>query len=70
MRSWTKIRSEIALHARDHPDQPIPPELYAELREARAADYITKTIASVPKLSQERRNRLAVLILSGGGSDG
>jgi hypothetical protein len=43
--------------------------LDTEIRAARLADYIRRTVDAAPPLSAEQRDRLA-LLLRGGGTDG
>lgn len=50
-------------------DDPEVARAAAQLREARAADYVQKLVDAAPPLSAEMRNRLAVLLLTGPGGD-
>ncbi len=65
--SWTSSRARIAAHRRNHPHEPVPQELYRDLRAARAAEYIEKLVADAPPLTAEQRDRLALLLRAGGG---
>lgn len=59
--SWTKIRSQIAIQSRHHPDLDTS-ELRRDLRAARAEEYIREVVAAAPPLTAEQRDRLAVLL--------
>lgn len=60
--SWTQDRARIAAHKRNHPDADVPAELYRDLRAARAQAYIEELVAAAPPLTEEQRDRLAVLL--------
>lgn len=63
--TWTKHRSRIALMTAQKAD---PGEIDLErrnLRAARLADYIRKTVDAAPPLTVEQRDRLAVLLRGG-----
>lgn len=61
--SWTKVRSQIALHKRNHPDEPIPVELYQELKAARLAQHVQDVLSSVPELTLQQRAEIAATLL-------
>lgn len=59
-------RGKVAALTRSRPTH--DPELEAarrDLSEARLADYITETLAAAPSLTQDQRDRLALLLLGG-----
>ena len=60
-RPFTKVRSELALTIRNHPERDVT-ELRRELNEARLAEYIQRTVDQAPALSAEQRDRLATLL--------
>jgi hypothetical protein len=62
--SWTKTRSQIALAKRANPDADVT-ELRRTLKAERLAEYIERTVASAPELTQEQRDRLALLLRGG-----
>ena len=64
--SWTKVRSRIALHKRNHPDEPIPVDRYQELKAARLAAHVQQVLLSVPPLTVEARAAIAASQLRGG----
>lgn len=61
MASWTKIRSDLALTIRDHPEADTT-ELRRDLRAARAEEYIRKLVEAAPPLTDEQRDKLALLL--------
>ena len=64
-RSWTQVRSEIARHKKNHPDQPIPVELYAELKATRLAAHVQEVLTSAPPMTVEQRAEIAASLLRG-----
>lgn len=61
--SWTRERAKVAALTRSRDDD--DPELQdarRNLRMARLADYIRKTVDAAPPLTEEQRDRLAVLL--------
>jgi hypothetical protein len=65
-KTWQHYRGKIAGLSRDR--KPDDPELAAarlNLREARVAAYITRTVNAAPPLTSEQRNRLAQLLHAG-----
>jgi hypothetical protein len=63
--SWTKARSRIALYKRDHPDQPIPVELYQDLKAARLLAHVQEALSSAPAMTVEQRAEIAASLLRG-----
>ncbi|GAB2751645.1 hypothetical protein [Sinomonas soli] len=63
--SWTKTRSEIAVHKHRFPDQPVPPELYQRLKAERLEEHIRRAVAEHPPLTPEQTVRIAALLLAG-----
>jgi len=66
--SWTHERARVASLTRSRPGN--DPDLLnarRNLAEARLADYITRTVAAAPPLTEAQRSRLALLL---GGSKG
>lgn len=59
--SWTQERAKLAAHKRHHPDAD-DSALRRDLRAARLADYITRTVDQAPALSGEQREKLALLL--------
>lgn len=69
MSTWTHERARIASLTRSRkPDDPDLLDARRKLREARLADYITRTVDAAPALTADQRDRLAAL-LRGGGTD-
>lgn len=60
--SWTTARARIAAHARNHPDRPVPPELYGDLRAAKAEDYLRELVAADPPISDDQRRKLRAML--------
>ncbi|MGV7258243.1 hypothetical protein PJI20_27530 [Mycobacterium kansasii] len=61
--SWTAERARIASLTRSRtPDDPELIEARRALRAERLADYITRTLAAAPPLSEEQLTRLAELL--------
>jgi hypothetical protein len=61
--TWTHHRARVAVLSRDRASD--DPELLDErrkLREARLADYITRTVDAYPPLTGEARARLSALL--------
>ncbi len=65
--TWTQARSRLALLHRDDAPAPAIAEARRDLRAARLADYIERTVAEAPPLTPAQRDRLATLLRSGGG---
>lgn len=63
-RTWTKVRSDIAVAKRRNPNADTT-ELQRELKAERAADYIRKALDAAPALSVEQLDRLALLLRGG-----
>lgn len=62
--SWTHIRSRLATTRRLHPDADIT-DLQRDLKAARLADHIRKTVDAAPELTADQRERLAGLLRGG-----
>ncbi len=62
--AWTHERAKLAAHKRHHPDDD-DSQLRQDLRVARLADYITRTVNEAPLLSTAQRDQLALLLLRG-----
>lgn len=62
--SWTKTRSEIAHAKRANPDADTT-ELRRRLKAERLEDYIARTVDAAPSLTDEQRDRLALLLRGG-----
>jgi hypothetical protein len=69
--SWTTPRARLAGYKRQQRPDTDPKVIDArlELRAARLADYIRRTVDEAPPLADATRNRLA-LLLRGGGDHG
>ncbi len=70
MTSWTSERARVASLTRSR--EASDPDLLdarRNLRAARLADYIRRTVDTAPPLTADQRDRLAVL-LRGGGPNG
>jgi hypothetical protein len=66
VRNWTSYRAEYASLTRSRrPDDPELLEARRNLRAAKLADHIVKVVAEAPPLTQEQRDRLAVLLRGG-----
>lgn len=66
--SWTHTRSRIALTKKSDPAADVS-DLRQQLKAERLEDYIRRTVDAAPALSPEQRNRLALLLSSGGGGE-
>lgn len=66
MSNWTHHRAVIAAKQRHHPDADLTEDRRA-LRAARAEDYIRKLVDEAPRLSDEQRSRLAVILRDSAG---
>lgn len=64
--SWTKTRSEIALHKRRFPDRDIPVELRQRYKAERLEEYVRKVVAEAPPITQEQADRIAALLRTSG----
>jgi hypothetical protein len=68
MSTWTSERARIAalkrgIRAGERPaDDPALTEAYRNLRALRLEEYIEKTLAAAPPLTDEQRSRLAELL--------
>lgn len=62
--SWTAIRSRLANTRKANPDADVT-DLRRDLKAARLADYIRKTVDTAPELTAEQRERLATLLRGG-----
>lgn len=60
--SWTSIRAKLAVSIRDGADEQTLAELRRDLRAARLADTIAKTVAEQPPLTDDQRTRLVTLL--------
>lgn len=61
----TLIRSRLATHVRYRPDDTqAADELRRDYRAARLEEYIARTLAAAPPLTDEQRQRLALLLQS------
>lgn len=68
--SWTHHRARVASLTRSRtPDDPDLIEARCDLKTARIADYITRTVDAAPPLTAAQLDRLA-LLLRAGGDDG
>jgi len=60
---WTKHRARVASLSRFHPDDIEGlDDARRNLREAKLADYIKKTVDAAPPLTAAQRDRLALLL--------
>ena len=74
MSDWTKARGKVAALTRSRtPDDPELVEARNKLRESRAAHeaerfvaYVERIVAEAPPLTDEQRDKLAVLLRGGG----
>lgn len=64
-RSWTKVRSDIAVAKRRDPDSDVT-DLKRELKAARLAEHVRQVVESFPPLTTEQVDRIAVLLRGGG----
>jgi hypothetical protein len=64
--TWTKTRSQLAnLSKTADPDDPRLTELRGELRAQRLADHVAKTVAGLPKLTDEQLDHIAAILRAG-----
>lgn len=63
--SWTHTRSKIA-HAKKRDPHADVRELRRQLKAERLEEYITRTVDASPPLTPDQRDRLALLLRSGG----
>ena len=62
-KTWTHYRAKVAALSRDRsPEDPDLLAAHRDLREARLEAYIRRTVDAAPPLSDEQRDRLAVLL--------
>lgn len=67
MSTWTSERARVASLTRSRTsDDPELVDARRNLRAARLEDYILKTVDAAPPLTAEQRDRLALLLNSGG----
>lgn len=67
--NWTTPRARVAALSRSRTaDDPDMIDARRDLRAARLADYITRTVDAAPPLTAEQRDRLALLLTAGGDS--
>jgi len=60
---WRSPRARIAALSRSRvPDDPDLVDARRDLRAARLADYITRTVDAAPPLTGEQRDQLAILL--------
>lgn len=60
---WTTERARVAALSRHRgPDDPQLTKARADLKVARLADYIERTVAAAPPLDQEQCDKLALLL--------
>ncbi len=63
MSTWTHERARVASLSRSRtPDDPDLVAARRDLRAARAEDYIRKLVDAAPPLSDDQRDRLALLL--------
>lgn len=62
--SWTKVRSQIALHRKAHPNEPVPIELYQELKAQRLSAEVQRVLSTAPPLTVEQRAGIAAALLA------
>jgi hypothetical protein len=63
-----KLAGEVGAIARHHGESdPRLPELRRELRALSLEEHIRKVVDAAPPLTQDQRNKLAVLLLHSGG---
>ena len=63
MDTWQRERARVATHTRHHgPDDPRTALARRDLRAARLAEHITRTVDAAPPLTPEQRDRLAMLL--------
>lgn len=66
MSTWTKSRSELATLAKTHDkSDPVMIAKRAELRALKLEDHIRRVLDEAPPMSDERRRRIAALLLAG-----
>ncbi len=71
MSEWTRERARVASLSRSRtPDDPELVEARRNMRAERLADHIAKVIAAAPPLSNEQREKLALLLRGPSGSGG
>jgi hypothetical protein len=62
-----QLRATKAALVRHHPNQPdLTLDVDHDLAEAKVAEYIERTAATLPGLTSDARSRLAVLLLTSG----
>lgn len=69
MQSWQTSRARVASLSRSRPsNDPDLLQARSDLRAARLADAIQKTVAQAPPLTDEQRRQLAMLLSPVGGA--
>ncbi len=70
MPQWTHHRARVAALSRDRAvNDPDLLEARRDLRAARLEEYIARTVAAAPPLTDEQRSRLALLLRTTGAGD-
>lgn len=65
--SWTQERARVASLTRSRPpDDPDLADARRALKTERLADYIRRVVDEAPPLTNEQRDRLAILLRGGG----
>ena len=67
MSSWTKTRSQIAHEKKRDPHADVT-ELKRQLKAERLEEYVARVVAEAPALSPSQRDRIASLLVAGGGA--
>jgi len=67
MSSWTKTRSQIAHEKKRDPHADVT-ELKRQLKAERLEEYVARVVAEAPALSPSQRDRIANLLVAGGGA--
>ncbi len=60
--SWRSTRARIAQHAKTHPGEKPPDDLYRDHVAARLEDHVRRVVDGFPPLTRDQRHKLAVLL--------
>lgn len=62
MSDWTRARARLAVQTRHGADEQTLAELRRDVRAARLAEQIERTVAALPPLTDEQRAKLTALL--------
>jgi hypothetical protein len=67
--TWTKARSRLGNAVQKHgKDSPQAAEARVEFRALKLEDHVRKVVAEAPRMTDQQCQRIAAILLSGGGA--